>query len=96
VCSLRKLHLFINPATKPGSRYVVFELHGWKCGIFICYDDNVVENVRTTALLGAEIIFRLHGTMCTPYPDRARAWLILRFGPRVTETRPTCMWSSTA
>jgi predicted amidohydrolase len=62
----RKLHPFINPAVKPGNRYVVFDLRGWKCSILICYDNNVIENVRATALLGAEIIFMPHVTMCTP------------------------------
>jgi predicted amidohydrolase len=51
---------------KPGNEYTVFELKGWKCGILICYDNNVIENVRATALLGAEIIFMPHVTMCTP------------------------------
>jgi len=45
---------------------VVFELHGWKCGMLICYDNNIIENVRATALLGADIIFMPHVTMCTP------------------------------
>lgn len=62
----RKLHPFINPHLTPGNAYVVFDLHGWKCGILICYDNNVIENVRATALLGAEIIFMPHVTMCTP------------------------------
>lgn len=64
----RKLHPFINPYLKPGNRYVVFDLKGWKCGILICYDNNIVENVRATRLLGAEIIFMPHVTMCTPSP----------------------------
>ena len=62
----RKLHPFINPHLTPGDQYCVFELEGWKCGILICYDNNVIENVRATALLGAEIIFMPHVTMCTP------------------------------
>ncbi|WP_375583564.1 nitrilase family protein [Cyclobacterium xiamenense] len=61
-----KLHPFINPHITPGSSYCVFELHGWKCGILICYDNNIVENVRATSLLGAEVIFMPHVTMCTP------------------------------
>jgi predicted amidohydrolase len=44
----------------------VFEIHGWKCGILICYDNNIIENVRATKLLGADIIFMPHVTMCTP------------------------------
>ena len=62
----RKLHPFINPHLTPGNSYTVFEIHGWKCGILICYDNNVVENVRATVLLGADIIFMPHVTMCTP------------------------------
>lgn len=62
----RKIHPFINPHITPGDSYTVFDLHGWKCGILICYDNNIVENVRATALLGADIIFMPHVTMCTP------------------------------
>lgn len=62
----RKLHPFINPHLTPGDKYCVFELEGWKCGILVCYDNNVIENVRATRLLGAEIIFMPHVTMCTP------------------------------
>lgn len=66
VAKYRKLHPFINPNILPGNEYVVFDLYGWKCGILICYDNNIVENVRATALLGADIIFMPHVTMMTP------------------------------
>jgi predicted amidohydrolase len=66
VAKYRKLHPFINPNITPGNEYVVFDLHGWKCGILICYDNNIIENVRATTLLGADIIFMPHVTMCTP------------------------------
>lgn len=62
----RKLHPFINPHILPGNEYVVFDLLGWKCGILICYDNNIIENVRATKLLGADVIFMPHVTMCTP------------------------------
>jgi predicted amidohydrolase len=62
----RKLHPFINPHLVPGDEYTVFEMLGWKCGILICYDNNIIENVRATCLLGADIIFMPHVTMCTP------------------------------
>ena len=68
VAKHRKIHPFINPAIVPGDRYTVFDLKGWICGILICYDNNVIENVRATALLGAEILFMPHVTMCTPSP----------------------------
>ncbi|AJW62262.1 (R)-stereoselective amidase [Elizabethkingia miricola] len=66
VAKYRKLHPFINPYLTPGNEYCIFEIKGWKCGILICYDNNIIENVRATALLGAEIIFMPHVTMCTP------------------------------
>lgn len=66
VAKFRKLHPFINPHLTPGNQYCVFDLYGWKCGILICYDNNIIENVRATTLLGAEIIFMPHVTMCTP------------------------------
>jgi len=66
VAKFRKLHPFINPHLQPGTSYCVFDLYGWKCGILICYDNNIIENVRATKLLGADIIFMPHVTMCTP------------------------------
>jgi len=66
IAKFRKLHPFINPYLTPGNEYCVFDLCGWKCGILICYDNNVIENVRATKLLGADIIFMPHVTMCTP------------------------------
>ncbi len=64
----RKLHPFIHPDISPGNAYTIFEINGWKCGILICYDNNIIENVRATNLLGADIIFMPHVTMCTPSP----------------------------
>jgi predicted amidohydrolase len=66
VAKFRKLHPFINPHLTPGDQYCVFELYGWKFGILICYDNNIIENVRATTLLGANAIFMPHVTMCTP------------------------------
>jgi predicted amidohydrolase len=68
VAKFRKLHPFINPNLTPGNEYCIFEIDGWKCGILICYDNNIIENVRATTLLGANIIFMPHVTMCTPSP----------------------------
>lgn len=64
----RKLHPFINPYLTPGDNYCIFEVNGWKCGILICYDNNIIENVRAITLLGANIVFMPHVTMCTPSP----------------------------
>ncbi|MDX5479348.1 MAG: nitrilase, partial [Cyclobacteriaceae bacterium] len=66
IAKYRKLHPFINPNILPGNAYCVFDLFGWKCGILICYDNNIIENVRATKLLGTDIIFMPHVTMCTP------------------------------
>ena len=68
VAKYRKLHPFVNEFITPGNEYCVFDLLGWKCGILICYDNNIIENVRATRLLGADIIFAPHVTMCTPSP----------------------------
>jgi predicted amidohydrolase len=66
VAKHRKLHPFVNKAILPGNEYTVFDLKGWKAGILICYDNNIIENVRATKLLGADILFMPHVTMCTP------------------------------
>jgi len=66
VAKHRKLHPFIHSNLSSGENYTVFEIMGWKCGILICYDNNIIENVRATNLLGADILFMPHVTMCTP------------------------------
>lgn len=71
----RKLHPFISTYLSAGSAYTTFELKGWKAGILICYDNNVVENVRATTLLGAEIIFAPHVTGCTPSSMPGRGYV---------------------
>ncbi len=71
----RKLHPFISSYLSPGNEYTVFNLNGWQCGILICYDNNVVENVRATALMGAELIFAPHVTGCTPSAMPGRGYV---------------------
>ncbi len=85
VAKYRKLHPFINPYLTAGDSYCVFEIFGWKCGILICYDNNVIENVRATRLLGADIIFMPHVTMCTP-STRPGAGFV---DPKLWENRET-------
>jgi predicted amidohydrolase len=75
IAKYRKLHPFISPYMSPGNEYVVFDLKGWKCGILICYDNNVIENVRATTLSGAEIIFAPHVTGCTPSAMPGRGYV---------------------
>ncbi|MEK6154951.1 nitrilase family protein [Flavobacteriaceae bacterium 3-367] len=79
IAKYRKLHPFISEFMSPGDRYVVFDLLGWKCGILICYDNNVIENVRATALLGAEVIFAPHVTCCTPSAMPGRGYVDHKF-----------------
>jgi len=62
----RKLHTFVSRHLTPGNEYTVFDLLGCKCGILICYDNNLPENVRITTLMGAEIVFMPHVTGCLP------------------------------
>jgi len=81
----RKLHPFINPHLTPGDQYCIFELEGWKCSILICYDNNIIENVRAVSLLGAQIIFMPHVTMCTP-SSRPGAGFV---DPKLWEARET-------
>ena len=66
IASFRKLHPFISRHMSAGNEYQVFEYKGWNFGILICYDNNIIENVRATTLLGAEIIVAPHVTGCTP------------------------------
>jgi predicted amidohydrolase len=59
----RKMHAFVNPNITCGSEYTVFDTpHGWRVGVLICYDVNIIENVRITALRGAEILLAPHQT----------------------------------
>ena len=66
ITKFRKLHPFVNPNLSRGNEYNVIDLLGCKIGFLICYDNNLPENVRMTALLGAEIIFMPHVTCCLP------------------------------
>ena len=59
----RKLHVFEHADIFAGDRYTVFDTpHGCRVGVLICYDNNIVENARATALLGAEILLAPHQT----------------------------------
>jgi predicted amidohydrolase len=68
----RKLHPFIHPNLTPGGEYHVAEVAGIRAGFLICYDNNLPENARGTALLGAEVLFAPHVTGGTPSPDPGR------------------------
>ncbi|MBE0536540.1 MAG: nitrilase family protein [Phycisphaerae bacterium] len=59
----RKIHCFVSEHLSSGDQYTVFDTpHGCKLGILICYDNNIGENARITALKGAEILLAPHQT----------------------------------
>ncbi|MDB5353455.1 MAG: putative amidohydrolase [Planctomycetota bacterium] len=65
ITKFHKLHPFISPHLTAGRGYHVVEVCGVKVGFLICYDNNLPENVRATALLGAEVVIMPHVTGCT-------------------------------
>jgi predicted amidohydrolase len=59
----RKLHEFVSEFLSNGDHYTVFDTpHGCRVGVLTCYDNNIVENARATALAGAEILLAPHQT----------------------------------
>ena len=58
----RKIHAFVSPYLTSGSEYTVFDIPGCRVGVLICYDCNLIENVRITALQGAEVLIAPHQT----------------------------------
>ena len=59
----RKIHAFEHDSIAAGNEYCVFDTpHGVRLGVLICYDNNIVENVRITALMGAEVLLAPHQT----------------------------------
>lgn len=59
----RKLHAFVSEHLTSGDEYTVFDTpHGVRVGVLTCYDNNIIENVRVTALMGAEVLLAPHQT----------------------------------
>lgn len=59
----RKIHQFISSHLECGDAFTVFDTPcGWKLGILICYDNNIIENVRIMALMGADLLLAPHQT----------------------------------
>jgi len=59
----RKLHCFVSEHMSSGDAFTVFDTHlGYKIGVLICYDNNLIENVRITALKGTDILLAPHQT----------------------------------
>ncbi|MGF6832338.1 putative amidohydrolase [Paenarthrobacter sp. TE4293] len=80
----RKLHAFEHEAIESGSQYTVFDTPwGISIGILICWDNNLVENVRATALLGASVLLAPHQTGGTNSPS-----------PRGMKPIPAALWDN--
>jgi predicted amidohydrolase len=59
----RKLHCFISEHMRSGNEFTVFDLpEGWPTAVLICYDNNIIENVRACALQGAHLLLAPHQT----------------------------------
>ncbi len=59
----RKLHCFISQHMASGDAFTTFDTpHGCQVGVLICYDNNIIENARATALAGAEVLLAPHQT----------------------------------
>ncbi|HZL35494.1 MAG TPA: nitrilase family protein [Tepidisphaeraceae bacterium] len=59
----RKIQAFESEFISSGSAYTVFDTpDDVRVGVLICYDNNIVENVRITALAGAQVLFAPHQT----------------------------------
>lgn len=90
----RKLHAFEHPAISSGSAFTVFDTPwGFRAGILICWDNNLVENARITALNGAEVLLAPHQTGGTdsrsPHgmkPIPVEAWRRRHVDPRTMRT----------
>ncbi|WP_431220221.1 nitrilase family protein [Leifsonia xyli] len=59
----RKLHAFEHEAISSGDRFTVFDTPwGVRMAVLICWDNNLVENVRAVALDGATVLLAPHQT----------------------------------
>jgi len=59
----RKLHAFEHPLIRSGEGYTVFDTPwGQRAAILICWDNNLIENARACALMGATLLIAPHQT----------------------------------
>lgn len=59
----RKIHCFVSEHMAGGSEFTVFDdPHGCRLAVLTCYDNNIIENVRIAALMGAEVLLAPHQT----------------------------------
>ena len=96
VAKHRKLHAFISEFIASGDAFTVFDLCGCRAGILICYDNNLPENVRLTAMMGAEVIFMPHVTCGLPSSMPGRGVIDRALWRTVTATPCPSARSSTA
>lgn len=68
----RKIHEFVSPHLTCGDRHTVFDALGLRFGMLTCYDNNLPENARATAMMGAQVILSPHVTGCLPSPAPGR------------------------
>lgn len=75
----RKIHCFISEHLSSGSEYTVFDTpYECKAGVLICYDNNILENCRITALMGAEVLLAPHQTGGCSSPNPLQMGLVER------------------
>ncbi len=87
----RKLHTFISGHMESGSGYTVFDIpQGARVGVLTCYDNNIGENVRITALKGAEILLAPHQTGGCDSPSPGCMGVV---DPRLWEERDENPWA---
>jgi len=66
----RKIHCFISEHMSCGSRITAFDTPlSWRVGVLTCYDNNLIENVRLTALAGVDLLLAPHQTGGCNSPD---------------------------
>ena len=59
----RKIQAFENDCIDAGDAYTVFDTpEGVRVGVLICYDNNIVENVRMMGLMGVDVLLAPHQT----------------------------------
>ncbi len=87
----RKLHTFISGHMESGGEYTVFDIpQGARVGVLTCYDNNIGENVRMTALQGAEILLAPHQTGGCDSPSPGCMGVV---DPGLWEARETNPWA---
>lgn len=83
----RKIQAFEHECIAAGNDYTVFDIpKGCRLGVLTCYDNNIIENARITALMGAEVLLAPHQTGgCASRSPRAMGLI----DPRLWHERET-------